>query len=1240
MVHEKNHRVEIDAQLEIDVEAVVANNKLPGFFIFYSSKDIPHLTLATLLVCISAAGSPVQTVLYGNIFTKLSQFLLGKYASVGHFVKDVRFGCLLIILTGAIKALFTFLGISTWMKYGEVQQKRARTILYNATLNRKFEWLDKQENLMGELSQVNRCVEELRNGLSEEMGLLIQAIATVISLFVTAMYHSWNLTLVIMTTAPVMALLGWIFGKLTYNSSKLENNLNSEASKVLDWSLVSGDVVRAFNGKFIEIVKFNKIVNLSAKAYYRLAFAMSANSGSIKFLAFMMFVQGFWFGIHMLKSGKLHINQVFTCFSACLMLGLQFGEITSILAALQIARAAVDKIEEYSIESQTECESERGSVSPHTCPHNCLGDFKFNDVQFTYPTRPDLILKGVSFKIPLKTISFIVGESGSGKSTIAQLLMRFYNPTTGQVKVDGYDLFKLDSEWITDSFTFIQQSPTIFKTSVKKNISLLLKLDDVPEELIKDAISFSLLDDVINSLLEGSDSEIFQDKLSGGQQQRISIARAKIRNTPVLILDESLSALDVKTRDQLFERIRSWRRGRTTIVITHEFSHIRDEDYVVMVENGTIVKEGLYGDLGEQFSHRAAAEITNEKLPNSDKSGKRFSKFDLLKNHPILKDLENSTVSGPEPQTPVMGIFAILNYCRSTIDNKILICIGLFVSLIQGAANPVFSFCFSKLLSTMVRASVGIDVSGDLTKWSCVVIGISATIGISQFVSQFILEYASENWVVNLRKEAFAKINEQDMSFFSKQNNPAELTALLMNDTRDLRNLVSGFLILAINLVSMVIVGIVWSIVTGWKLSLVGIAMVPVIIGVTAVYGKLLKGSESTYKSKIADLENHNHETVTGIRTILCMNMKQHFLDDFELAMKQVTKVGHVRAVHTGFGLALSELCTACATATILFYGMTLVAHGEYSQEQLLQVITLLTFTLASAGGLITQLPHITRGQRAGTYIINILKLKPSPAETEGHIIPRPKQTWSLKFENLKFAYPNRPTEYILRGISFSLAKNETLAILGESGCGKSTIVKLLTKLYGSNDRCIFYSGMDLNQLDLEWLRAKISIVPQFPKFFMGTIHENLVYGLTRKCIDEIYSVLKLVNIYEFVISLPEGISTLIGEGSNSLISGGQLQRLSIARALLRNPQILILDECTSSLDPENKKIIREVIETLSKRCSILMVTHDKEMMKISHRALVLKNGYIVEEGTYEDLIEKRGELWRISGESKHAVGV
>ncbi|KAI5952452.1 HST6 [Candida jiufengensis] len=1209
-----NEKIDNEVKVETKEVDIEVDTKKNVFMFLNLKKDWPVFLSGALCMTIAAVGTPISTLLYGYIMEALSKYLKHEFLSYDSFINECLKFCGILMAVGLGKMLLVWFGMSIFLKFGEIQQMRARKDVYSKLLNQSTKWYDSNKNIMGELTQVDRCIEELRSGNAEIMAESIQTVALIIALIVMSFYQSWAITLIILASAPVMACFAWLFGGLTYRAQEEENDLSANASKVLNWCMTSPLTVRVFNGKYVEMVKFNKFVNASAKAYFKVSNAIAANSGILKFLTLMMFVQGFWFGVYLLSHHKITIGQLFTCFSSCLMLGQSISTISQLMAILNTSHAAAGRISTYLNSSLDEYEITKGILK---YPTHCFGKIIFEHVQFKYPTRDELVLKDVSFMIEVGKQNYIVGKSGAGKSTIPLILMKLYNKTNGQITIDGSEIDLLDSNWISQNITLIQQNPVIFNGTIRENIALAVvdnydSIENVPLHYIQAAAEFAMLDLDL-------ETKITPLSLSGGQQQRLAIARARLKDSPVLIMDEAFSALDSRTKETLISRIKSWRYGRTTISITHEYGCIDPENNVIMMEDGYVKKQDKY----HNFNSLEYAEDTSDDDEESD--------IDEKKIDPLVKITSaQSDEEQIKKDDKLMGIFAILKYCAHTIDVKSLIVIGIIFSVLEGAASPVFSFCFSKLLSTALDASIGKHITKPIVQWSAISIGVAVFIGLTTYISKFLLYYSSEKWIVGLRKHCFQKLNCQDMSFF-KEMKTAEITTLLMNDTRDLRNLVSTFLSVVINLLSMVLVGIIWSIITGWKLALVGLSFVPLILIITILYSRVLQTAENKYKSSVVVNETHVHQTVSSIKTIKLYYMQNYFMKKFNDQIDDIIKIGNYRAIQTGIGLAINEFITAIATGVILYFGMQLTGKYQYNQQQLLQVITLLTFTLGNAASLIHELPEVTRGQRAGTFIVRLLESIPySKIENDGDVIPKTKNIKEIiKIDYLNFKYNDTP---ILKNLSVAIEKNQLVGLYGKSGSGKSTIISLLLRLFDSeNSQAIKIYDQDISTINIDWLRETISIVPQFPNFFEGSIYDNIVYGinpLTHINEDELIKCLKLCNIYDFVMSLPEGLYTRIGEGNNSTISGGQLQRLSIVRALIRKPKIILFDECTSNLESGFDVQFLKEVRAAFKDSTIINITHRFTSISEYDKIIILDQGQVKEYDTPANLLNDHNSLF------------
>ncbi|CAL9734465.1 alpha-factor-transporting ATPase [Monosporozyma servazzii] len=1232
----------------------------------------------------------ITSILTGKVFDLLSQI------SPDHSIPyELTVKSMSLMALGAASFPAMWALISSWMFIGERQGFRIRNNMLQSYLNKSFQWYDTNNELLGNFTQLNRCVEEVRQSSSEAAAIIFQSVVTVCALIGTSFYYSWSLTLIILCSAPLIMIIAFILSKLINKYVNLENQETTKAANVLVWSMNVDRMIKINNAQDLEINKFNKLVDNCNYLFIKVCLFTSLNYSLIRFLTLCMFVQGFWFGSTMIRRGKLNINDVITCFHSCLMLGSTLSEVLHQIIILQKGDVANKKLNTFLTEKDdTVLQSENNMTI--VLPKKQILDksltISFHNIFFKYPNRPQVsILNDVSATFPGKEMTFIVGRSGSGKSTLSKLLLKFYENYEGDIKINDMSIKSIHQQWIINNTTVVEQRCKLFNDTLRNNI--LLGHPEFGEKdassfdiEVKAACRFALLDKVIEELPNGLDTQIGSEgvTLSGGQSQRVALARAFLRDTPILILDEAVSSLDIINRQLLMNSIRSWRLGKTTIVLTHELDQIQANELLYVVENGTIVESGYQHKLLEipgskfkklyetQQSNRSTDDPNNsiideysddnisEKSISSDsqtsindKDGKlvEWSNVSTSTDEYTMKDKFSGEPSESKPQGEMkdskqrdlrpkkdlegMTLLEITKHMLNDLDKKSILVIGVIFSLLAGAANPIFSFAFSYLLNGIVPNENNGSSSSYLIKWSFIVLGIAVADGIFNFFKSFLLGYCSEIWILRLRQRAMEVIQYNKHAWFNKEENqPAELSAVLLNDLRDLRNLISEFLSTASTFLVVLLCGLIWALVSGWKLSLVSISMFPLIIVFSGIYGYLLQQYETDYKSEVANLENCLFEIMTGIKTIKYLQLQEHFIKKHSILKSNIEKVARKRAFVTGVGISFTHTLTLCIQAILYYYGLKLVFIGEYSSKKMFETFTLLLFTIMTCTNLVNQIPEVARGQRAAIWTYRIIdQYRQTREDVCGHgrslTISKDQMNKNLvRIQNLTFSYPGSGNKQVYKNMNLVLGSTQTVAIVGESGAGKSTLIALLTRLYDPNKNSVFIDGTDVLEWNLASLRDQIAVVDQTPVIFNSSIRENLKYGLTQDISEsEMVTALKAVDMYDFILTLPDGLDYQI---DTELLSGGQLQRLCIARALLTNKRILILDECTSALDAESSKIIHDIVATGIRTTLAIAITHDKQMMKACQDIVVFGNGTVVQQGKYDDLIASSGEFKRI----------
>ncbi|TFK71455.1 P-loop containing nucleoside triphosphate hydrolase protein [Pluteus cervinus] len=566
------------------------------------------------------------------------------------------------------------------------------------------------------------------------------------------------------------------------------------------------------------------------------------------------------------------------------------------------------------------------------------------------------------------------------------------------------------------------------------------------------------------------------------------------------------------------------------------------------------------------------------------------------------------------------GLFATIGAIYPTIPFKPLFFLGLFASICSGAMTPIFSFLLSRLL---FEVSTGATNTKIINQYGGIVLGVAALDGILLGLKYFLMETSAITWITRLRKSAFSRVLAQDKKWFDKsENSPPSLVQVLVKDADDARNLVGIVMGQCLVVVTMLGLGLVWALVRGWQLTLVGFCLAPVFGVVLSIQSGKCAKVEATNKRAREDVAKQYYETISNIRGIRCMAFETVFQGHFDAAADRALKTGKQGAFIEGASYGLSCGLVYFAEAMLFYIGAILIARGTYTYLQMVQVLNLVVFTVSIGSQLMAFTQKIAKAVIATNDFLRLLNLSVENDEARG--VLKPAIDGPISFHNVQFSYPERPEAPVLKNIDLEIAAGECVAIVGASGSGKSTIASLLQRLYEPTSGVISVNHTDLRSTDIHHLRHNVSVVSQNPVLFDASIAENISYGNKDISQSDIRTAAKAANVHDFIMELPNGYDTQVGENA-SLISGGQAQRLSIARALARPSKILILDECTSALDSVNQAVVMDTIRHAKNGRTTVMVTHKLQVMQMCDRILVVEEGEIKEHGSYEELMERKG---------------
>lgn len=735
-----------------------------------------------------------------------------------------------------------------------------------------------------------------------------------------------------------------------------------------------------------------------------------------------------------------------------------------------------------------------------------------------------MVLKGLNMEIPAGKTAFIVGDSGCGKSTLSNILLKLYDTCKGSVLIDGFPIETLSSKWLLNNITVVEQQSVLFNTTIKENIELGNSIRGVPAQELQltNAISFATLQNIIASSSKGIDSIVGPggSRLSGGQRQRIALARAHVRNTPILILDESLSALEPQSRDSILRHIREWRKGKTTIIITHELSQIRDKDYVYIMNKGKMLDHGLRENLSHckifggqtplgmddpcnsalhspfsdffqlnspgsshggtpvpgsptstssivlELSRPAESlDMTSNKYQrnNSNNSSRgRYSVRPLSSFYPSLSVMGPTTEDNkiivrnlPVPGSPIrkntvrpfsappspyspdtayfvdnelsevspsrstfelgyinpkdtndlpVPTFATLYRCFKSIKNKPALFFGIFIAVVNGAVNPIFSYAIANIFTSMFS---GADADTSNSKWIILAISIALIDSITIYLRTTVLCLVADRWVRDIRIRAFECAMSRDLSWFvNNKIDTGELTTLIVNQTEDIRVIITLFLTVFSTCLSLSLICIIWVFVLGWKLCLVALALIPGSYLSYVVFKFLNTRYEAQCVSIAAKVDEIIHEMVSGIRTLRILGIESYFTKNFQSTSEKYLKIKLKDSLFKGLGFGLSDIFPFVCQAILLWYGMKLVSTGEYTLTQTMLIFTILLFSITSISVLITAIPQMHKPLITVIRLFHFMEFDSNETpESSGAKIKMSLTGSSISFNDVSFGY-------------------------------------------------------------------------------------------------------------------------------------------------------------------------------------------------------------------------------------------
>ncbi|KAG9450636.1 hypothetical protein H6P81_010601 [Aristolochia fimbriata] len=1155
-----------------------------------------------------------------------------------------------------------------WTRTGERQAARTRARYLKAVLRQDVGYFDLQEaNTSEVVTSVSNDTLVIQDTLGEKVPNLIMNASTFFGSYIVSFILLWRLALVAFPFVILLIIPGLMYGRILMGLARKLREEYNRAGTVAEQAISSVRTVYSFVGEDKTMSEFSSALHGSVKLGLKqgLAKGLAVGSNGITFAiwAFMA-----WYGSKLVMHHGEKGGTVFAVGASIAVGGLALGSGLSNIKYLSEACSAGERIMEV-IQRVPKIDSDDmgGKVL-----ENVSGEVEFRDVEFSYPSRPEnMVFRGFSLSVPAGKSVALVGGSGSGKSTAISLLQRFYDPSRGEIMLDGIDIKTLQLKWLRSQMGLVSQEPALFATTIKENI--LFGKEDASMEEVVAAAKASNAHNFISHLPLGYDTQVGERgvQMSGGQKQRIAIARAILKAPRILLLDEATSALDSESERIVQEALDMASVGRTTIVIAHRLSTIRNVDTIAVVREGQVVDTGSHEDLirdpdglystlvrlqqmekttqgdntcsssfllsGAQDSSRSvngrsSASASRSSSANSF-SGAAHRATAMLNNDDPLDEKKKQLEEG----LPVPSFWRLLKLNLPEWKHAMAGCLG---ATAFGTVQPMFAYAMGSMISVYFLPDKG-EIKTKTRTYSLFFMSLAVFSFVVNIIQHYNFAAMGEYLTKRVRERMLSKILTFEVGWFDQEeNSTGAICARLAKDANVVRSLVGDRTALLVQTCTAVTIACTMGLVIAWRLAVVMIAVQPLIIVcfyarkvlLQKMSRKALKGQDES--GKLAA------EAVSNLRTITAFSSQSRILNMFHRAQEGPARESVRHSWFAGIGLGTSQGLMICTWALDFWYGGKLISQGHISAKALFQTFMVLVSTgrvIADAGSMTTDL---AKGADAVRTVFAVLDrvTRIEPEDPEGH---KPqKLTGSVELRDVDFAYPARPDVVIFKGFSLSIDPGRSTALVGPSGSGKSTIVGLIERFYDPARGRVMIDGRDARVYHLRSLRKRMALVGQEPTLFAGTIRENIAYGSEKVSEAEVTEAARAANAHEFVSSLKEGYETWCGERGVQL-SGGQKQRIAIARAIVKNPAILLLDEATSALDSQSEKLVQEALERVMVGRTSVVVAHRLSTIQNCHLIAVLQNGAVVEKGTHASLMAKgpKGSYFSLVGLQRPTAG-